>query len=297
MRLIDWMGASVGRFTGVLRISALAALAAAGSACSGPRSLVQLDDVDMSQLPLDSLDMSQARLQIDVTDEGGNLHRVSKDLFDLQPDSPGGSHFQIGVFLPSSVSGMVQVVVIVLDKDGCQIGGSNDPVSIIVNAGTTTRQTKTIVIIILPEPTCPNDTGVPPPPPDAGPEAEAMPPADDAGQPGAEVSADAPAPPADAATVDAYCPPDTGVETAPPPTCEQFCGMATNRCPAYYPNLDGCMAACQSWRPGTVPDNAGGTGLGDDTIGCRLYFLLHWTPNMAESFCQAVAPVSTRCAL
>jgi len=286
------MGASDRRIAVGWRLVGLAALAIGAGACSEPRSLVQLDvAVDTSQ---QALDVSHARLHIDITEGGKPIRDAGGDrpMSELQSEDSEGNKFQIGVFLPPSVSGMIQVVVIVLDQNDCKVGQSLTNPNVVVSAGKIARPKEQIVVIILPEPICPGDAGAPPATPDAGPEAE--PPAPDAGQTDSADGSDETTPPApDAATLDTGCAPDAGVEVAPPPTCEEFCSMAPAKCPTYYDNVN-CMSICSLWAPGAVSDKAG-MPLDGDTIGCRLYFLQHWQSVLSEIDCAAAAPKSSVC--
>jgi hypothetical protein len=263
----------------------MAALAVGGTGGCAARSLVQLE-MDVQGDPA-AVDMSSAKLRIDL--KQGDMTIRKETAIDHLANWQT-AHPKVGVFLDAHVSGRVSITITIIDKQECTVGHT-DPVIVVDVKPGQVSSIATITVVIT-EPICPasDDAGMP--------SAEAGAPGEDAATTG-EVSDDSSATDAeptapDAGATDVYCPPEAGVDAVMPPTCDQFCDAATSNCPQYYPQRDQCMETCMKWRPGmlsTTMDN----GLGENTIGCRLWFVTHILPNAVDRYCQNALENSPVC--
>ncbi len=273
----------------------MAALAVGGAGCAA-RSLVQLE-MDVAGDPA-TIDVSSAKLRIVVKQEGTTIRNVEAVINQLA-DWPT-AHPKVGVFLGAHVSGQVTITITIVDRQECTIGRADREIVVDVKPGQTSSVT-TITIVIT-EPICPpsQDAGLPPAEAGTAPETGV-----DAGTPGEDavviasdgaddVSATEAAANDGAAATDVYCPPEAGTEVPTPPTCDQFCDAATNNCPQYYPKRDQCMEVCRTWRPGTVSSTTD-NGLGENTIGCRLWFATNIIPALVDRYCQNASEHSPIC--
>jgi hypothetical protein len=265
----------------------MAALSVGGAGCTA-RSLVQLE-MDVQGDPA-AVDMSSAKLRI-LVKQGETTIRQAEPAIDHLADWPT-AHPKVGVFLGADVSGQVSIIITIIDKQKCTIGHTDQVIVVDVKPGQVSSVAS--ITIIITEPICPvsDDAGMPPAEAgvDAGgaPSEDALISSDDGNAPEAEGMADA------GAATDVYCPPEAGTDAPMPPTCDQFCNAATTNCPQYFPQPDQCMETCMKWRPGmlsTSMDN----GLGENTIGCRLWFVTHILPNAVDRYCQNATENSPVC--
>jgi hypothetical protein len=263
----------------------MAALAVGGAGCAG-RSLVQLE-MDVQGDPA-AVDMSSAKLRIDVK-QGDTTIRTVHPAIDQLADWQT-AHPKVGIYLDAHVSGQVSITIAIVDKQECTIGHTDRVIVVDVKPGQVSSVT-TITIVIT-DPICPasDDAGMPPAEAGASPQdaASAGDVSDDVSAPDAEPMA------SDAGATDAYCPPEAPVDVVMPPTCDQFCNSATANCPQYYPQRDQCLETCMKWRPGTLSTGVD-NGLGENTIGCRLWFVEHVHPQMVDYYCQAGSEQSNKC--